>query len=187
LFLQSGALKLFVLITKVRMYVLASIILAYCGIGIFALNNVAFDMWTLFWFGILGYVMRNLGFPLAPMILGVVLGRIAELWLSRATAITTDITPFFTHPWSLFFIILALFSMFFSSYQTQRGRKAWTIFYTPALIAFLSIPMFMMVGTVRPMLGGVLLVIAVIMVFRSYKRGWKVDPTDADDHRLTEG
>ena len=123
LFLQSGALKLFVLITKVRMYVLASIILAYCGIGIFALNNVAFDMWTLFWFGILGYVMRNLGFPLAPMILGVVLGRIAELWLSRATAITTDITPFFTHPWSLFFIILALFSMFFSSYQTQRGSQ----------------------------------------------------------------
>ena len=185
--LQSGALKLFVLITKVRMYVLASIILAYCGIGIFALNNVAFDMWTLFWFGILGYVMRNLGFPLAPMILGVVLGRIAELWLSRATAITTDISPFFTHPWSLFFIILAAFSMFFSSYQTQRGHEAWTIFYTPALIALLSVPMFMMVGSVRPVLGGGLLVIAAIMMYRSHKRGWKVDPTDADDHRLSEG
>ena len=66
--------------------------------------------------------------------------------------------------------------------------QGWTIFYTPALIAFLSIPMFHgWSGTVRPMLGGVLLVIAVIMVFRSYKRGWKVDPTDADDHRLTEG
>lgn len=187
LILQSGALRLFVLVTKVRMYILASIILAYCGIGIFALNNVTFDMWTLFWFGIVGYVMRNLGFPLAPMILGVVLGRIAELWLSRATAISTEISPFFTHPWSLFFIILAVFSLFFSAYQSQRGRRRWTIFFTPALLATLSIPMFMMVGTVRPILGGVLLVVAAYLLIKLHKRGWKVDPADADGHILSEG
>lgn len=187
LILQSGALRLFVLVTKVRMYILASIILAYCGIGIFALNNVAFDMWTLFWFGIVGYIMRNLGFPLAPMILGVVLGRIAELWLSRATAISTEITPFFTHPWSLFFIILSLFSLFFSAYQTQRGRKTWTIFFTPALLAVLSIPMFMMIGTVRPILGGVLLAGSAYLMFKVYRRGWKVDPADAEGHTLKEG
>lgn len=187
LILQSGALRLFVLVTKVRMYILASIILAYCGIGIFALNNVTFDMWTLFWFGIVGYVMRNLGFPLAPMILGVVLGRIAELWLSRATAISTEISPFFTHPWSLFFIILSVFSLFFSAYQSQRGRRRWTIFFTPALLATLSIPMFMMVGTVRPILGGVLLVVAAYLLIKLHKRGWKVDPADADGHILSEG
>lgn len=187
LFLQSGALRLFVLVTKVRMYVLASIILAYCGIGIFALNNVSFDMWTLFWFGIVGYVMRKLKFPLAPMILGVVLGQIAELWLARATAISTEITPFFTHPWSLFFIILAVFSMFFSAYQTHRGRKRWTIFFTPALIASMSIPMFMMVGTVRPVVGGLLLVVAAFLMFKLRKRGWQVDKTEADGYRLTEG
>ena len=185
--LQSGALRLFVLVTRVRMYILASIILAYCGIGIFALNNVSFDMWTLFWFGIIGYIMRNLGFPLAPMILGVVLGRIAELWLSRATAISTDISPFFTHPWSLFFIVLAAFSLFFSAYQSQRGRKTWTLFFTPGLLAALSVPMFMMVGTVRPVLGGLLLVIAAYMLFKIHRRGWKVDPADADVHRLSEG
>lgn len=187
LFLQSGALRLFVLVTKVRMYVLASIILAYCGIGIFALNNVSFDMWTLFWFGIVGYVMRKLKFPLAPMILGVVLGQIAELWLARATAISTEITPFFTHPWSLFFIILAVFSMFFSAYQTHRGRKRWTIFFTPALIASMSVPMFMMVGTVRPVVGGLLLVVAAFLLFKLHKRGWQVDETEADGYRLTEG
>ncbi|WNJ99478.1 tripartite tricarboxylate transporter permease [Thalassospiraceae bacterium LMO-JJ14] len=187
LILQSGALRLFVLVTKVRMYILASIILAYCGIGIFALNNVTFDMWTLFWFGIVGYVMRNLGFPLAPMILGVVLGRIAELWLSRATAISTEITPFFTHPWSLFFLILSVFSLFFSGYQAQRGRKTWTLFFTPGLLAALALPMFMMVGTVRPILGGLLLLIAAYMLFKIHRRGWKVDPADAEGHRLSEG
>ncbi len=166
LLLQSGALRLFVLVTKVRMYFLASIILAYCGIGIFALNNVAFDMWTLFWFGIIGYVMRKLGFPLAPMILGVVLGRIAELWLSRAVAITTDISPFFTHPWSLFFIIMAVFSLFFPAYQSHRGRKQWTLFFTPFLVMSLAGPLFMMEGTVRPIFGGLLLAFAAYRFYR---------------------
>lgn len=187
LILQSGALRLFVLVTKVRMYMLASVILAYCGIGIFALNNVAFDMWTLFWFGIIGYVMRKLGFPLAPMILGVVLGQIAELWLSRATALSTEITPFFTHPWSLFFIIMAVFSAFFSAYQKDRGRKRWTIFYSPMLVASAAIPMFMMPGIIRPILGCCLLAISAYLMFRLHKRGWQVDSHDAEAHRLSEG
>ncbi len=45
--LQSVTLRLFVLVTRVRMYVLAGVILAYCGIGVFALNNTTSDMWTL--------------------------------------------------------------------------------------------------------------------------------------------
>ncbi|MCH2327262.1 MAG: tripartite tricarboxylate transporter permease, partial [Rhodospirillales bacterium] len=96
--MQSFMLRVFVLVTKVRMYVLAGVILGFCGIGVFALNNIEFDVWTLLWFGILGFVMRHFGFPLAPMILGVVLGNIAELNLSRAFAITTDLTPFVTRP-----------------------------------------------------------------------------------------
>ncbi len=187
LILQSGALRLFVLVTKVRMYMLASVILVFCGIGIFALNNVAFDMWTLFWFGIVGYVMRKLGFPLAPMILGVVLGRIAELWLSRATALSTEITPFFTHPWSLFFIIMAVFSAFFSFYQTDRGKKKWTLFYTPLLTGAAAVPMFMMPGIVRPIIGGALIAVCIFLFYRQHQRGWKIDTHDAEAHRLSEG
>jgi len=106
--LQSFMLRVFVLVTKVRMYILACVILGFCGIGVFAINNVEFDLWTLLWFGILGLLMRHFGFPLAPMILGVVLGNIAELNLARAFAITTDLTPFVTRPWSLLFLILAV-------------------------------------------------------------------------------
>ena len=102
--LQSFMLRVFVLVTKVRMYMLASVILGFCGIGVFAINNVEFDLWTLLWFGILGLAMRHFGFPLAPMILGVVLGNIAELNLARAFAITTDLSPFVTRPWSLLFL-----------------------------------------------------------------------------------
>ena len=162
--LQSGALRAFVLVTKVRMYVLASIILVYCGIGVFSLNNTASDMWTLAIFGVVGYVMRNLGFPLAPMILGVVLGPIAERWLSRSLALSTDPVQFISHPWSLFFIILALFSIIFTLYQRDRGKEAWTLFYAPALMTGISVPLFMMGGIVRPVLAGLLIAVSAFLL-----------------------
>ena len=166
LILQTGALRGFVLVTKVRMYVLASIILVYCGIGVFSLNNITNDMWTLAIFGVIGYIMRNLKFPLAPMILGVVLGPIAERWLSRSLALSTDITEFFTHPWSLFFIIASLFSIGFSLYQRDRGKKVWTLWYAPLLMLALTIPLVMMGGTVRPVLAGIMGLWAVWMLVK---------------------
>ena len=167
LFLQSVALRLFVLVTKVQLYVLAAIILAYCGIGVFALNNIVNDMWTLLLFGVVGYVMRNLGFPLAPIILGVVLGPIAEKWLARALAISTDMSLFITQPWSLFFIILSVFSMAFGLYQRDRGKKRWADFFTPLLMISLSLPIFMMGGVLRPVVGAALLAFGAYQLYRA--------------------
>ena len=185
--LQSYTLRLFVLITKVRMYVLASIILAYCAIGVFALSNIAFDIWTLFWFGILGYLMRIFGFPLAPMILGVVLGRIAEQWLARALARSDDLTYFVTSPWSLFFLILAAFSVFFPKYQTERGRKKWTLFYPAIFTISLSVPAFMMGGPVRIGLGILLIAMGIRWLIKHNANGWKVDPAASNAPQLREG
>ncbi len=164
--LQSGALRGFVLITKVRMYVLASIILVYCGIGVFSLNNIVNDMWTLAIFGIVGYVMRILKFPLAPMILGVVLGPIAERWLSRSLALSTDISEFFTHPWSLFFIIVSVFSIGFSWYQDDRGIKPWTVWYVPLFLLSVTVPLFLMGGYVRPTIAVILLGCSAFLFYR---------------------
>lgn len=158
--LQSMTLRLFVLVTRVTMYVLVSIILVYCAIGVFSLKNQTSDLWTLLLFGALGYSMRNLGFPLAPMILGVILGPIAERWLARAVTLSSDPTLFVTHPWSLFFLLLALFSLFFPFYQHFAGRHVWTRFYTPLLLAALAVPLAMMPGYLRPILSGVLVVLA---------------------------
>ena len=105
------------------MYMLAAVILSLASIGMFALHNSTFDVWTLFWFGLLGFFMRQFGFPLAPMILGVVLGNIAELNLSRAFAITTDLSPFVTRPWSLFFLTIAICSLRPSpTFKRRQGR-----------------------------------------------------------------
>ncbi|HSS66216.1 MAG TPA: tripartite tricarboxylate transporter permease, partial [Gammaproteobacteria bacterium] len=61
--LQALCLRVFVQVTRVPMYRVAAVILAYCAIGVFALNNIVFDLWTLLWFGLLGYAMRRYGFP----------------------------------------------------------------------------------------------------------------------------
>jgi len=176
--LQSFMLRVFVLVTKVRMYVLASIILGFCGIGVFAINNIEFDVWTLLWFGILGFVMRHFGFPLAPMILGVVLGNIAELNLSRAMAISTDLTPFFTRPWALFFLLMALFSAAFPLFQAHRGKRLWTLFYLPTACFALSAPLFMMGGVTRPILAAALAALGAFVLWRRARGGWLLSTSE---------
>jgi len=176
--LQSFMLRVFVLVTKVRMYMLASVILGFCGIGVFAINNVEFDLWTLLWFGILGLAMRHFGFPLAPMILGVVLGNIAELNLARAFAITTDLSPFVTRPWSLLFLLLAIFSAIFPLYQSSQFRRRWTLAYSPCMAAAISIPVFMMGGAVRPVIGVSLGALSVYLIWKRARSGWQLPASE---------
>jgi len=183
--LQSFMLRVFVLVTKIRMYMLAAIILGFCGIGVFAINNVEFDLWTLLWFGILGFLMRQFGFPLAPMILGVVLGNIAEINLARSMAITTDLTPFVTRPWSLFFLIIAVFSAAYPAFQAQRTNRKWTLLYFPAVCLAVSVPLIMMGGIPRPILGGASILLAIVTIIRRHRQGWQLPM--AVGPRYTEG
>lgn len=185
--LQSFMLKVFVRVTEVRMYVLAGIILGFCGIGVFALNNVIFDLWTLLWFGILGFIMRQFGFPLAPMILGVVLGNIAELNLSRAMAISDDITPFFTRPWALFFLVIALFSAAFPLFQEHRGRHRWTLFYLPFACFAATVPLYMMGGVPRPVIATIVAAFGLWTLWKRWKSGWRLDTVGITEHQLREG
>lgn len=183
---QAIALRAFLMVTRIPMYMLAGVILVYCAIGVFALHNVTFDIWTLFWFGMLGYVMRQLGFPLAPMILGVVLGSIAEVNLSRALAISDDLGLFITRPWSLFFLIIAIFSMVFPWYQKHRGHRAWTLGFLPALCLALVPPLFMMGGIPRPIIGGLLAVVGIWLLISRHRQGWKLVLPEEHEVHLEE-
>jgi putative tricarboxylic transport membrane protein len=172
-------LKVFILVTNIRMYFLAAVILGFCGMGVFALNNVSSDLWTLLWFGILGFLMRHFGFPLAPMILGVVLGNIAELNLARALAINDSLLPFFTRPWSMFFLIIALFSAVFPWFQTARGKKKWTLFYLPLACFAASLPLAMMAWQHGSVPRGIIAVIVLVngsyILVQRWRSGWDLD------------
>ncbi len=185
--LQAICLRIFVTITRVPMYRLATVILAYCAIGIFALNNIVFDLWVLLGFGVLGYAMRRYGFPLAPMILGVVLGDNAEINLIRALATDSDLTIFFTRPWSLFFLMIAAFSTAFPWFQKHRGRKKWTLFFAPVLMMCLALPLSMMEGIFRPSVAAALFLTGVFLLYRRHRSGWALDPNLAANQQLREG
>ena len=168
--MQSGVLRVFVLVTRIKTYVLATVILTFATIGVFALHNSIEDIWTLFFFGVLGFVMRQFGFPLAPMILGVVLGNIAELNLARALAIDADPMLFFIRPWSLFFAIVAIFSMIFPIYQKHRdtGSLLERIF-SPLVLLSLSLPLFMMGGLLRTTLAVAAIAISSSILWRRFR------------------
>lgn len=163
---QGVCLRLFVLVMRVPMYAMAAVIFAYCAIGVYSLGNSIFDIWTMLLFGVIGYAMVLLKFPVTPMILGVVLGPIAETNLSRTLSTSSDLTLFLSRPWSLFFLILASFSMAFPWYQKAREAGGWTRFYMPALCAAASIPLFMMEGWARPVAGFGLLALGLRLAWQ---------------------
>ncbi|MDB9772759.1 tripartite tricarboxylate transporter permease [Alphaproteobacteria bacterium] len=167
--LQAFSLRLFLLVTRVPMYVLASIILAYCAIGVFSLHNITFDIWVMFGFGVIGYFMRKLGFPLAPMILGVVLGKLAELNIARAVGTSDDYFLFLTRPWSLFFILMAVVSILFPFYQNAHKDTFFSKFYVPICTVILSFPLFMMASPVRSIIASVLLLVGGYLIYKRSK------------------
>ncbi|HKQ26036.1 MAG TPA: tripartite tricarboxylate transporter permease [Burkholderiales bacterium] len=72
------AIKSYKQVLKVPRAVLMPLILLFCTVGAFAINNSAFDIGVMLVFGVLAFVMEENGFPVAPVILGAVLGRMLE-------------------------------------------------------------------------------------------------------------
>jgi putative tricarboxylic transport membrane protein len=58
--------------------IIAPIILVICAIGAFTVHNSMFDVWLMLVFGVMGYIFKKLDYPLAPLVLALVLGDRAE-------------------------------------------------------------------------------------------------------------
>jgi putative tricarboxylic transport membrane protein len=83
-------------------------IMVFSCLGVYGLNRSVTDLFILFIVGFVGFLMRRYGFPIAPVIIGLILGPMAEEQFRRAMMISQgDPSVFFTHPISLFFLILA--------------------------------------------------------------------------------
>ncbi|HJR21331.1 MAG TPA: tripartite tricarboxylate transporter permease [Dongiaceae bacterium] len=83
-------------------------ILVFATLGVYSYNQSVFDLGLLFIFGIVGYLMRRFDFPVAPAIIGMILGPLAEQNFRRALSITQgDYSVFFTHPISATLLAIA--------------------------------------------------------------------------------
>ncbi|MFN7220064.1 MAG: tripartite tricarboxylate transporter permease [Burkholderiales bacterium] len=69
---------LFAAILRVPFSIIAPVILVICAIGAFTVHQSMFDVWLMIIFGIIGYVFKKLDYPMAPMVLAIVLGDRAE-------------------------------------------------------------------------------------------------------------
>ncbi|MDP7167243.1 MAG: tripartite tricarboxylate transporter permease [Nitrospinota bacterium] len=167
--LQAVGMRVFLKVAHLPKYILASSVLFFCATGVFALHNITFDIWTLFWFGALGYLMKKFGFPLAPMILGVILGDLAEVNLNRAYMSDPDPLLFFTRPISLFFVILALMSLVFPFWQRAR-HQPWTALFLPVSAIVVSIPFWISPGVLK-LVGLAFAVVGAFLIFKQLRNG----------------
>nr|WP_298682145.1 tripartite tricarboxylate transporter permease [uncultured Dongia sp.] len=83
-------------------------ILVLSMLGVYSLNNSVFDLWLLLGIGLLGFAMRQFEYPVAPLVVGLILGPMAEEQFRRAYAIAQgDVSVFFTHPISASLLAIA--------------------------------------------------------------------------------
>jgi putative tricarboxylic transport membrane protein len=69
---------LFAAILRIPFSIVAPVIMVVCAVGAYTVNNALFDVWLMVMFGVVGYAFTKLGYPLAPLVLALVLGDMAE-------------------------------------------------------------------------------------------------------------
>jgi putative tricarboxylic transport membrane protein len=78
---------------------LMPVVFVLCVIGPYAITQRLFDVYVMLFFGIVGFILREMKYPMAPLVLGIILGDILDKNLRRALVLSDgDLTPFFTRP-----------------------------------------------------------------------------------------
>jgi putative tricarboxylic transport membrane protein len=89
---------LFAAILRIPFPIIAPVIVVICAIGAYTVKNNMLDVWMMVVFGLVGYVFRKLDYPLAPMVLALVLGDMAESSFRQSMLISQgDLTIFFSN------------------------------------------------------------------------------------------
>ncbi|MEX2642910.1 MAG: tripartite tricarboxylate transporter permease [Acetobacterales bacterium] len=123
--LGSLAMPIWVRMIAVPNAVLAPVVFGLAMIGSYALRNLMFDVWLALGFGVLGYVLKKFSFPLAPMILAMVLGYMIEANFRRSLLMSSGSMDIFaTQPISAVFLLLAVLSFFWPLVRAWQRRRA---------------------------------------------------------------
>ena len=123
-------------IIQIPRSVLMPIIFVMCVVGSFAIASRLFDIWLMVAIGVCGFLLRRQNYPMAPFVLGLVLGDILDKSLRRGLQISNgDLTPFFTRPVCALLAAVTIFTllMYVPAFnRTVRGawasvsKRLWT-------------------------------------------------------------
>jgi putative tricarboxylic transport membrane protein len=114
--------RVWVMVANIPKELLYALITMMALIGAWAVRGSMFDVFACLGFGLLGWIMRRYGYPLAPVILGLVLGLIAETNFRRAIMMDGS-SVFFTRPLTVTLLALALLSFLIPLFSHIRAGK----------------------------------------------------------------
>ncbi len=109
LLLNIPLIGAFVQVLRLPFPVLAVLVLELSLVGVFAFSNNIFDLYIMFAFGVIGYLLKKLDFSVTPMILALVLGKMFEESFRRSLIISDgDFTIFLKRPISLTLLVISV-------------------------------------------------------------------------------
>jgi putative tricarboxylic transport membrane protein len=124
LVLNLPLIGLWVKVLKVPYAILFPLILLFCMIGAYAINNSVVDVAIMLFFGVLGYFMRKFEYEPAPLIMGFVLSPMMEQALRRSLIVSNgSFSIFVTRPISIACLIIAAALLVFAALPALRKRR----------------------------------------------------------------
>jgi putative tricarboxylic transport membrane protein len=110
---------------KIPFSIIAPVIIVICSVGAYTVNNAMFDVWLMLGFGVIGYLFKKLDYPMAPMVLALVLGDRAEDSFRQAMLVSQgNLGIFFSNPLVGTITALALILLFWPLISKLRPQKA---------------------------------------------------------------
>ena len=118
------ATPLFVYVLRIPKSFLIPIVLLLCSIGTYALQASVFDLWVMLGFGFVGIVLRAASYPLAPVVIGIILGPLLENNLRRSLLISQDgYWIFLERPVAASLLAINVFLIIGAIYFARRNRR----------------------------------------------------------------
>lgn len=118
------AIKLLVKVLDFPEAITSAFVVMFCFIGAMASRSTTGDLWLIVIFGILGFLFERFRFPIAPMVLGAILGPLAETsFMTTMISFHNDWTIFFTRPISGSVMALCIFTIVYPAYRTWREQR----------------------------------------------------------------
>ncbi len=113
----------FAMLMRVPAPVLNTFIIVFCFLGAFALRNDMADVWLTMLFGVAGFVMRRYDLPIPPLVMGIILGPMAEQYfLTSMVSHGNDLTIFVTRPVSAVVLLLSVLLVAWPVVKRLKGR-----------------------------------------------------------------
>jgi putative tricarboxylic transport membrane protein len=122
LLINIAFIPAFILVLKLPFTIFAPIIYILCVVGGYAPTQDMHDVWLMLIFGVVGYLMRKLDYPMAPAVLAIVLGPLAEASLRQSLIISSgSFGIFFTRPISAMIVGIAIMLFLLPLFQILRN------------------------------------------------------------------